>query len=197
MSQRKAMEWDPKEAGRLDGPERERDMPAEHVADLLALTGSETVIDYGAGTGRLALAVAGRLGPEGRVIAIEESSEMFQLLSGRLANTARVEPLLIDGDHVPIPDRTADRVLAVDVLHHVRPGTLLEMRRLLDPDGLLLMIDWERGHPREDGPPEGVLLTAAEAIQELAVAGLLARRVDAPFADRYTLLATTTPSLEG
>jgi ubiquinone/menaquinone biosynthesis C-methylase UbiE len=197
MSQRQAMRWDPGRAEMLDAPERERDMPAEQVADLLALTGSETVIDYGAGTGRLALAVAAKLGPEGSVIAIEDSSQMFQLLSGRLADTARAEPLLIDGDQVPLPDRHADRILAVDVLYHVRPGTLREMRRLLDPDGLLLMIDWERGHPREDGPPEGVLLTAGEAIQELAVAGLSAHKVDAPFSDRYTLLATTTPLLEG
>jgi len=48
------------------------------------------------------------------------------------------------------------------------------------------LIDWERGHPREDGPPEDVLLTAGEAIHELAAAGLKAHQVDAPFADRYT-----------
>jgi precorrin-6B methylase 2 len=59
-------------------------MPAGKVADLLALTGSETVIDYGAGTGRLAFAVAERLGPEGRLIAIEDGEEMFELLSQRL-----------------------------------------------------------------------------------------------------------------
>ena len=77
----------------------------------------------------------------------------------------------------------------------MRPGTLSEMRRLLAPDGLLLLIDWEHGNPREDGPPEDVLLTAGEAIQELAAAGLKAHRVDAPFTDRYTLLATAKPSL--
>jgi ubiquinone/menaquinone biosynthesis C-methylase UbiE len=184
------MEWDAGKADMLDGPERERDMPAGKVADLLALAGSETVIDYGAGTGRLALAVAERLAPQGRVIALEDSSEMFQLLSERLGGVACAEPMLIEGDHVPLPDQQADRILAADVLHHVRPDTLSEMRRLLTPDGLLLLIDWERGHPREDGPPEDVLLTADEAIQELAAVGLKAHQVDAPFADRYTLLAS-------
>lgn len=153
------MGWDAGKAHLLDGPEREHDMPAEKVAELLTLTGGETVIDYGAGTGRLTLAVAERLGPEGSVIAIEDSSDMFGLLSQRLTDIPRAVPMLIA------------------------------------PEGLLLLIDWEHGNPREDGPPEDVLLTAAEAIQELAVAGLLARRVDAPFADRYTLLATAKPSL--
>jgi ubiquinone/menaquinone biosynthesis C-methylase UbiE len=171
-------------------------MPAGRVADLLALTGSETVIDYGAGTGRLALAVAGRLCPAGRVIAVEDSPEMFQLLSQRLAKVPNAQSLLIEGDHVPIPDRQADRILAIDVLHHVRPGTLCEMRRLLTPEGQLLLIDWERGHPREDGPPEDVLPTAGEAVQELAAAGLPAQQVDASFADRYTLRVTATPSRE-
>ena len=191
------MEWDAGKAHMLDAPEREGDMPAGQVADLLALTGSETIIDYGAGTGRLALAVAERLGPRGRVIAVEDSSDMFQLLSQRLADAPGAQPMLIEGDHVPLPDRQADRILAVDVLHHMRPDALREMRRLLSPEGLLLLIDWERGHPREDGPPEDVLLTAGEAIQELAAAGLKAHRVDAPFADRYTLRATLAPGLEG
>ena len=189
MSDREIMQWDAGKAHVLDAPERERDMPAAKVIELLSVDGSETVIDYGAGTGRLALAAADRLAPRGRVIAIEDSSEMFQLLSERLAGVARAEPMLIEGDDVPLPDQTADRILAVDVLHHIRPGTLAEMRRLLAPDGLLLLIEWERGHSREGRPPDGVLLTPTQAIRELAAAGLEASLVESPFAHRYVLLA--------
>ncbi len=190
MSDREIMQWDAGKAHVLDAPERERDMPAGKVIELLSVDGSETVIDYGAGTGRLALAAADRLAPRGRVIAIEDSSEMFQLLSERLAGIARAEPMLIEGDDVPLPDQTADRILAVDVLDHIRPGILAEMRRLLAPDGLLLLIDWERGHSREGGPPDGVLLTPTQAIRELAAAGLEASLVESPFAHRYVLLAS-------
>jgi len=147
MSHREIMQWDAGKAHVLDAPERERDMPAAKVIELLSVDGSETVIDYGAGTGRLALAAAHRMAPRGRVIAIEDSSEMFHLLSERLAGIACAEPMLIEGDDVPLPDKTADRILAVDVLHHIRPGTLAEMRRLLAPDGVLLMIDWNAVTP--------------------------------------------------
>jgi ubiquinone/menaquinone biosynthesis C-methylase UbiE len=183
------MQWDAGKAHVLDALERERDMPAGKVLELLSLHGSETVIDYGAGTGRLTLAVAERLTPQGRVVAIEDSSEMFQLLSERLAGVACAEPMLIEGDDVPLPDEAANRILAVDVLHHIRPDTLAEMRRLLAPDGLLLLIDWARGHTHEGGPPDGVLLTPSQAIRELAAAGLEASVVESPFAHRYVLLA--------
>jgi SAM-dependent methyltransferase len=191
MSHREIMQWEAGKAHVLDAPEREREMPAATVLELLSLEGSETVVDYGAGTGRLALAVAERLAPRGRVIAIEDSSKMFQLLSERVTGVACAEPMLIDGDDVPLPDEAANRILAVDVLHHIRPNTLAEMRRLLAPDGLLLLIDWERGHSCEGGPPDGVLLTPSQAIRELAAAGLEAHLVESPFAHRYVLLATT------
>jgi ubiquinone/menaquinone biosynthesis C-methylase UbiE len=190
MSHRDIMQWDPANARMLDAPERERDMPAGKVLEMLSLQGTETVIDYGAGTGRLALAVAERVAPPGRVIAIEDSSEMFQLLSERLAGVARAEPMLIEGDDVQLPDQTANRILAVDVLHHIRPNALAEIHRLLAPDGLLLLIDWERGHAREGGPPDGVLLTPTQAIRELAAAGLEASPIESPFTHRYVLLAS-------
>jgi len=49
------MQCDAGKAHVLDAPEREREMPAATVLELLSLNGSETVIDYGAGTGRLAM----------------------------------------------------------------------------------------------------------------------------------------------
>lgn len=191
MSDREVMQWDAGKAHVLDAPEREREMPAATVLELLSLEGSETVVDYGAGSGRLALAIAEHVAPQGRVIAVEDSSDMFELLSERLAGVACAEPMLIEGDDVPIPNRTANRILAVDVLHHMRPNTLAEMRRLLAPDGLLLLIDWERGHSHEGGPPGGVLLTPSQAIRELEAAGLEVRLVESRFAHRYVLLATT------
>jgi hypothetical protein len=39
-----------------------------------------------------------------------------------------------------------------------------------------------------------VLLTAGEAIHELGAVRLKAHQVDAPFGDRYTLLASAEPS---
>ena len=57
-----------------------------------------------------------------------------------------MEVLAIASNRVPEPDGGVDRVLAVNLLHEVRGEPALEeMRRLLGPDGLLLVGDWERG----------------------------------------------------
>jgi SAM-dependent methyltransferase len=90
-----------------------------------------------------------------------------------LGSDANVDVLHVPDDAVPRPSGSADRVLAVNLLHEVRgEGALAEMRRLLADDGFALIVDWERGRPREAGPPDDLLYDAAEARAVLAAAGL-------------------------
>jgi 2-polyprenyl-3-methyl-5-hydroxy-6-metoxy-1,4-benzoquinol methylase len=51
--------FDPKNVARLDDPARLDYQPVRNVLGLLELTGSETVVDYGAGVGYLTLPLAG------------------------------------------------------------------------------------------------------------------------------------------
>ncbi len=59
-------------------------LPDSSILRLLNLQGSETVVDYGAGSGALSVPVARSL-PEGSVYAVDESPEMLRLLEERLA----------------------------------------------------------------------------------------------------------------
>jgi SAM-dependent methyltransferase len=172
--------FDPARADRLDAPERETYLPDAPLVALLGLAGEETVIDYGAGTGRLAIAARAALGAGGRVIAVDESEEMVARLRERIAVAeAHVEVVGIASNRVPEPDGTADRVLAVNLLHEVHGERALEeMRRLLHPDGLLLVADWERGRELERplGPPDEILYSEDEAVAELDRAGFEVER---------------------
>ena len=172
MSERESRKFDPRRAAGLDAPERDLYLPSGQLIGLLELDGGETLLDYGAGTGRLTLAAAAAL-PRGRVIAIEESPEMLGHLRERTADMPNVETMLIAGNHVPLADGFAQRILAVNLLHEVRgENALTEMHRLLAADGLLVLVDWERGRPRPVGPPADELLyTAEEALAELHRAG--------------------------
>ncbi len=167
--------FDPARADRLDAPERDAYLPDAPLLALLDLRGEETVVDYGAGTGRLAIAVRAILGAGGRVVAVEENEEMLARLRERVGAAGdQVEAVAIESNRVSEPDGEVDRVLAVNLLHEIRGERALEeMRRLLGPDGLLLVADWERGRDSERalGPPDEILYTEEEAAAELEHAG--------------------------
>jgi len=181
MGERDSRKFDPAMASTLDAAERDVYLPDGAVTDLLELTGAETVLDYGAGTGRISLVLAERL-PKGRVVAVDESPEMIVHLSERLASVSNAEVIEITGNAVPLDDGSVDRVLAVNLLHEVRSERALEeMHRLLRPDGFLLVIDWDREGPSEPGPPTHLRYKLQEAIAECEKAGF---QVHQPLSDR-------------
>ena len=101
-------------------PSGERYLPTDVLVALLELQGGETVVDYGAGTGRLTIPVARALRDGGRVVAVDSSDEMLGHLRMRLERSANVDVVQVADDAVARPTGAADRVLAVNFLHEVR-----------------------------------------------------------------------------
>jgi SAM-dependent methyltransferase len=191
MARRPAFKFDPALADRLDDPQRDAYLPADRLVGELGLRGGETVIDYGAGTGRLTLPLAAAVGETGRVLAVDESEPMLERLRAAVADLPTVEPLLITTNDVPAADGSVAGVLAVNLLHEVRgEGALREMRRLLAPTGRLVVADWRRGAVgRPAGPPDEQLYDAAEATAEVRRAGFEVAETD-PLPYHYVLMAT-------
>jgi len=154
---------------RLAAPERLKALPQADVVRLLQLDGDETVVDYGAGTGVYTEAVVDAL-PHGLVIAVEAVPELAAQLRERLGSDVleRINLVVTADNHVPVEDGCADRVVMVDVLHHLfdQPGALDEAARLLRPGGLFVVVDWGDKN-REVGPPLDHVL-GLEAIRKIA-----------------------------
>ena len=95
MSGKDPKKFDPARAHVLDAPERERYLPTDVIVALLDLQGDETVVDYGAGTGRITIPVAHLLRDGGRVVAVDsyDAAEAIAALAdaGLRAVPARVE----------------------------------------------------------------------------------------------------------
>lgn len=194
MPERDPKKFDPARAGILDAPEREQYLPSEKLVALLGLTGTETVLDYGAGTGRLTV-LAARAIPQGRVLAVDESSEMLAHLQTAIAGTANAHAALISSNRLALREGEVDRILAVNLLHEIRgEDALREMRRVLAPDGILLVVDWERGRPRPSGPPDELLYTTAEAAGELRDAGFDTEDVAAGLPFHFVIRASPAPA---
>lgn len=184
--------FDPSRAEQLDRPERQEFLPNERVLDLLELSGGETVVDYGAGSGVLTVPLARRL-EHGTVHAVDESPEMVGRLRERIekAEVRNVVVHLIERNQVPLENGVADRILTVNLLHEVIGETALaELRRLLSTDGSLLVVDWRSDVEREMGPPAKVTFSPADATQLLRDSGFSVTMVpDTGFPYHYALLA--------
>ena len=78
-----------------------------------------------------------------------------------------------DANTVPAPDGVADRVVMVDVLHHLydQPGALAEVTRLLRPGGLFVVVDWG-DRERPVGPPLDHVLGLAAVRDVVSSMGL-------------------------
>jgi len=160
-----AEKFDPSHASKLENPERLVELPPAKLVELLQLTGTETVIDFGAGTGMYSLPIAESL-PHGTLFAVDEQQVLLDRLRRKLSErrpAGRVEPLLNVDNHVPLADGAGDRILMINVLHHIydEPAALTEVTRLLAPGGLVVSVEFARME-RPVGPPNDHVLAADE-----------------------------------
>ena len=167
--------FDPARADKLEDPERLVELPPANLVRLLDLDGADTLVDFGAGTGMYTLPLADAF-PHGTVIAVDEQDALLERLRAKLAArppAGRVEVVLSEGGRVPLPDAAADRVLMLNVLHHIydEPGVLADVVRLLRQGGLLLSVEFARME-RPVGPPNDHVLSFADVRATLAEAGL-------------------------
>jgi SAM-dependent methyltransferase len=111
-----------------------------------------TIVDLGAGTGALTRQLVGRAE---EVVAVEPDDRMRSVL---IESVPTVRAVNGRGESMPLPDGSADAVLASSSWHWMDPApTLAEVARVLVPGGILGAV-WS-------GPdPEGPLMAQAQAM---------------------------------
>ena len=112
----------------------------------------EQVLDIGAGLGPATVEAAKRVGPSGRVIAVEPSRSMRTVLRARrlVQPTRRVIDILAAGaEHIPLARRSVQAALGLNVMHHLSDPEMAttELARVLEPGGRLLLVDEDFDHP--------------------------------------------------
>jgi ubiquinone/menaquinone biosynthesis C-methylase UbiE len=132
-------------------PDREETERPEAVLDDLRIRPGAAVVDFGAGVGYFTLRLARRVGPEGRVLAVEVQEEMLAGLRRRAAaeGAANIECILATEDDPRLSPASADLVLMVDVYHELaRPQPVMEaVRRSLRPGGRLALVEYRGEDP--------------------------------------------------
>jgi ubiquinone/menaquinone biosynthesis C-methylase UbiE len=115
------------------------------VLELANISGKETVLDFGCGTGTLA-AYALNQYFEIEVFGLDVDKKMIEIASNKKISGLNL--VLFDGKVIPFPDNHFDKILSTWVFHHLRRDEKLqafkEIRRVLKPDGVCVIADW--GH---------------------------------------------------
>ncbi len=113
------------------------DVTIENIGPL----SREAVLDVGCGTGAL-LATILRKYPDAKLAGIDLSQDMLAIAGKRLGRSASLKQGLAES--LPYPDAKFDVVCSTSVFHFFREPylALTEMRRVLKPDGRLVITDW-------------------------------------------------------
>jgi 2-polyprenyl-3-methyl-5-hydroxy-6-metoxy-1,4-benzoquinol methylase len=187
---RQPQRFDPARAHKLLDPEREEWLPSARIISLLALESGMRLLDFGTGSGALAVPLA-RAHPGVEVWALDEQPRMLERLRDYAGKPfpENLHPILPDELHDA--GGRFERVLAVNLLHELGDAALATLTTQVRTGGFALVIDWDAETERPVGPPADHVFSASEAETRLAATGLLVESIGG-FAYHYAFICRAT-----
>ncbi len=165
--------FDTKKLHRLESPERKLQFPVEAILDAAGICGTLNVADIGAGSGYLTLPIARRVAP-GRVYAVDTSSELLEVIRGKLAVTGapeNVELVMGEDSATGLPEASCDLIFLSAVWHELddHAAALREFSRIAAPKAKLAIVDWDMEATPPAPPPEHRI--ARDEVERMLEAG--------------------------
>ncbi len=184
--------FNPEKRKKLNNPERLQWIPPERIWELVATPGASRFADIGAGTGYITSEVA-RFAGEGAVIhALDIEPLMVKEMKETLPVGLSIEPMLMEKDILPFADNSIDGVWLTTLYHELdSPVPLLaEIKRVLRPQGRVLVIDWEKTEEAcTHGPPLWHRVDQKTAITQINQAGFTDVTIQDGFTHHYGIRA--------
>lgn len=166
----------------LNRPEREQTEMPDRLLDALRIEPGMTVADVGAGIGYFSWRIAGRVGPEGRVLAVEIQPEMLERLGAemRKRDITNVRSILGTPVDPNLPAQSVDLALMVDVYHEFRhPEEMVAgIRRSLKDDGRMVLVEYRGEDPTVPIRPEHKMTVKQVLLEILPMGFRLQSRLD-------------------
>jgi len=149
---------------------RETEEQPRKLLKALQLQPKQQVCDFGCGNGYYTLQLAQRVGPQGKVFAVDIQQEMLTLLEQRAKprGLSNIEPVLATLTDPNLPPRQLDLVLMVDVYHELaQPAVILKaVHQSLNSTGRIVLVEF-----REEDPDVPILplhkMSQAQVMKEI------------------------------
>jgi demethylmenaquinone methyltransferase/2-methoxy-6-polyprenyl-1,4-benzoquinol methylase len=112
-------------------------------------SGRTAILDVCAGTCANSILIA-KNRPEAKITALDLSPEMLKIAKKKFQKQGikNIKTVIGDASHTGLPDKSFDVILLSLVLHEIseelRKAILGEIRRLLNDNGRLIVIEWEQ-----------------------------------------------------
>ncbi len=165
--------FNPREAHKLEDPQRLFWLPPTEVVSLLRIRPGMRIADIGAGTGYFAIPLARAATSSGAVFAVDVQAQMLHLLRQKLSSPDCPRNIhLSEGDaaDTKLADSSVDLVFIANVWHELENhgAALREAVRILAPRGRLAILDWRHDASFPPGPPVEHRIAAADVRRDLA-----------------------------
>ena len=161
-------------------PERVESEKPEELLDLLGIKQGDVVADIGAGVGFFSLRAAERVGPTGKVLAVDVQPEMIEGLEMMMKRFGHenIVPILGNVDDPKLPANSVDHVLIVIAYHEFsHPVEMMRhIRNAMKPDAQMLIVEYKAEDLSSRVAPLHKM-SEAEILKEISALGFRRDRV--------------------
>lgn len=138
----------------LESTERRKEFSPDQLLNRVPVKESDSILDFGAGTGYFSLPAAKRI--KGNLYALDIDSNMLEIIKEKALEekVANIVPVHGSMDTLPLPDGSIDMVIASLVLHEIQPlePLLQQMNNIMKKDGYLICLELQPKGNSEKAP---------------------------------------------
>lgn len=171
----------------LESPERRKEFSPEQLLNMIPLKETDSILDFGAGTGYFSIPVAKRT--TGKVYALDIDAAMLAIIKEKSLKEqlSNIVPVQGSMEELPSPEGTIDMIIASLILHEIQPlGPLLQqMRNVLKKEGHLICLELEP----KGSSDKGSRITLEGMEREMKEAGFQVTEKYFPSESLYMLVA--------
>jgi len=129
---------------------------ADEIIDVLDIRQGAVIADIGSGGGYFTFLLAEKVGPAGRVFAVDTDAKLLGFIvdQANRRGLTNIETVLIRGDDLGLEGRGCELVFFRNVFHHIeQPESYFrDLKRVLRPSSRVVIIDYRKPARRSSLP---------------------------------------------